>query len=240
MITYKIITNQGNREINEDSAIVTEQNGKYCFIVADGLGGHGRGEVASALVVESGRALFQRYEGNSFLKDCFENAQQELLEEQKRQNAHSEMKTTMVVLEMDSSQAQWGHVGDSRLYHFQKNKMISRTLDHSVPQMLVMAGEIKEKQIRGHEDRNRLLRVMGVEWGSPQYTLAEPVPTKAGQAFLLCTDGFWELIEEKTMMSLLKKSVSVDEWMERMTEEVQKNGLNKNMDNYTAIGIWVA
>lgn len=239
MITYKIITNQGDREINEDSVMITERNEKYCFIVADGLGGHGKGEVASALVVESGRSLYQRYEGNTFLKDCFEMAQQELMEEQKRQNLCTEMKTTMVALEIGEGKAMWGHVGDSRLYHFHKAKLVSHTLDHSVPQMLVLAGEIKEKQIRGHEDRNRLLRVLGVEWENPQYTLAAPVPIKKGQAFLLCTDGFWELIEEKTMTACLKKSTSVEEWMERMTEEVKKNGIGKNMDNYTAIGIWV-
>lgn len=240
MVTYKIITNQGDRELNEDCATATELNDNYCFLLADGLGGHGKGEVASALVVESGRYLFQHYQGEKFLEDCFSTAQDELMKEQKLQNACSEMKTTMVVLEIRGNQAKWGHIGDSRLYHFHKNKIVTRTLDHSVPQMLVMAGEIKEKQIRGHEDRNRLLRVMGVEWSSPQYAIAKEVPLKDCQAFLLCTDGFWELIEEKTMVSLLKKSKSVDTWMESMEAEVKKNGIGKNMDNYTAIGIWIA
>lgn len=240
MITYKIITNRGDREINEDFATVAEINGNYCFLLADGLGGHGKGEVASALVVESGKYLFEHYQGKSFLEDCFSTAQKDLMEEQKLQNAYSEMKTTMVALEIRGNTARWGHIGDSRLYQFYKNKIITRTLDHSVPQMLVMAGEIKEKQIRGHEDRNRLLRVMGVEWSSPQYTLASEVPLKECQAFLLCSDGFWELIEEKMMISLLKKSKNVDMWMEGMKAEVRKNGIGKNMDNYTAIGIWIA
>lgn len=239
MITYRIITNQGDREINEDCAAAVETNENYCFLLADGLGGHGKGEIASALVVESGKYLFRQYQGESFLEDCFSTAQKDLMEEQKLQNAYSEMKTTMVALEIRGNMAKWGHIGDSRLYHFYKNKIVTRTLDHSVPQMLVMAGEIKEKQIRGHEDRNRLLRVMGVEWSSPQYTLAREVPLKECQAFLLCSDGFWELIEEKTMISLLKKSKSLDMWMEEMETEVRKNGIGKNMDNYTAIGIWI-
>lgn len=240
MVTYKVISNKGDREINEDSATVVEIGGAYCFLLADGLGGHGKGEIASALVVESGKQLFQQYSGSVFLEDCFSNAQKELLEEQRRQNAGSGMKTTFVVLEIKDGQAKWGHVGDSRLYQFHKNKVITRTLDHSVPQMLVMAGEIKEKQIRGHEDRNRLLRVMGTKWDGPQYAISDPVPLKRCQAFLLCTDGFWELIEEKVMTTLLKKSHSVDEWMEKMTDEVMRNGKGKNMDNYTAIGIWIA
>lgn len=240
MVTYKIFTDKGGRDVNEDSAIMAEKNGNYVFILADGLGGHGKGEVASGLVTEIGKELFLNYDDASYIESCFETAQMELLEEQKRQNAQSQMKTTMVVLELKDGKARWGHVGDSRLYQFQKNKLIVRTLDHSVPQMLVQAGEIKEKQIRYHEDRNRLLRVMGVEWSSPQYTLADPIEQKAGQAFLLCSDGFWELIEEKKMMALLKKSQTVDEWMEAMAEEVKKNGVGKNMDNNTAIGVWIS
>lgn len=63
--------------------------------------------------------------------------------------------------------------------------------------MLVAAGQLKEKQIRNHPDRNRLLRVLGVDWDSPKYQLEEPKERLGKQAFLLCTDGFWELIEEK-------------------------------------------
>lgn len=239
MITYKIITNQGSRDINEDNARAVEADGDYCFLLADGLGGHGKGEVASEIVVETGKALFEQYHDAESLEKCFVTAQENLLEEQKKQNALSEMKTTLVILQIMGDKIQWGHIGDSRLYYFRKNKLMKRTYDHSVPQMLVMAGEIKEKDIRGHEDRNRLLRVMGVDWSSPQYTIATPEKSASNQAFLLCSDGFWEWIEEKTMQQLLKKSKTVDEWMERMTEEVKKNGAGKNMDNYTAIGVWL-
>lgn len=239
-VTYKIYTDVGGREVNEDSAIAAEKNGDFVFILADGLGGHGKGEVASGLVTEVGKALFLNYDEEQYLDTCFITAQQELMEEQKRQNAETKMKTTMVVLELKDGKARWGHIGDSRLYHFQKYKLVERTLDHSVPQMLVAAGEIKEKQIRYHEDRNRLLRVMGVEWASPQYTLSEEISQKEQQAFLLCSDGFWELIEEKRMIACLKKSKSVDEWIDSMVDEVKKNGIGKNMDNNTAIGVWIS
>lgn len=238
LLTYKIMTNRGSREINEDYAGMAKEGEHYCFLLADGLGGHGKGEVASELVVETGKSLFGQYKEADFLDKCFQTAQDNLLLEQRKQNLQSEMKTTMVVLEMTENTIQWGHVGDSRLYLFQKGKLVKRTLDHSVPQMLVMAGEIKEKQIRGHEDRNRLLRVMGTEWSGPQYVLSEKQQRMPKQAFLLCSDGFWELIDEKTMQQLLKKSQSVEEWMERMSEEVRKNGTGQNMDNYTAIAVW--
>jgi len=74
-----------------------------------------------------------------------------------------------------------------------------RTLDHSVPQLLVKSGRIKEKEIRKHPDRNRLLKVMGVVWASPEYEKSRVITLNGKEAFLLCSDGFWELIEEKKM-----------------------------------------
>ena len=104
------------------------------------------------------------------------------------------MKTTLVILHVGEERIWWGHIGDSRLYYFQNRKLQKRTLDHSVPQMLVAAGQLKEKQIRNHPDRNRLLWVLGVDWDSPKYQLAEPEARGGRQAFLVCSVGLWVLM----------------------------------------------
>lgn len=83
MLTYKIMTNRGNREINEDYAGMVKEGSHYCFLLADGLGGHGKGEVASELVVETGKNLFAQYQEPDFLNKCFQTAQDNLLVEQK-------------------------------------------------------------------------------------------------------------------------------------------------------------
>jgi serine/threonine protein phosphatase PrpC len=83
------------------------------------------------------------------------------------------------------------------------------------------------------------LRVIGVNWDSPQYQLADDIELNGNQAFLMCSDGFWELIEEKEMQILLKKSKSVEEWVNSMELIVQKLGKNRNMDNYSAIAVWI-
>jgi serine/threonine protein phosphatase PrpC len=234
-----MLNEQGSRDNNEDSALCLERDGNYCFVVADGLGGHGQGEIASSLVTETFRG--------EFAKGCeelpargMEGSQLRIMEMQRIMRAPEAMKTTAVALCIHENLCHWAHVGDSRLYHFQKNKLIQRTLDHSVPQMLVLAGDIKEKQIRRHPDRNRLLRVLGIPWESPQYALGGGVPLAIGQAFLLVTDGFWELIEEKKMLAALKKSRDVDTWLGLMREEVEQNGKGHDMDNYTAIAVVVS
>ena len=104
--------------------------------------------------------------------------------------------------------------------------------------MLVAAGEIDEKEIRHHPDRNRLVRVMGMEWDEPKYQVSEPMPEELGQAFLLCSDGFWENIEEEQMEACLEKYANPPEWLERMEKIVVKNGRGTNMDNYSAIVVF--
>lgn len=241
MVRYASLTNQGGRELNEDSIGVAECRGRMCFVVADGLGGHDRGEVASRAAVDSVLADFSRRGSTDAdaLAEYFEAAQRKLLEMQGKRAGSGGMLTTLNVLCVSEEGITGGHVGDTRTYYFHRGKMISRTIDHSVPQMLAAAGEIKESEIRGHVDRNRLLRAMGTNWSSPAYVISKTVMPDRGQAFLLCTDGFWELILEKQMMSALKKSGSPEEWLHVMENIVQKNGKNQDMDNYSAIAVWV-
>lgn len=240
MVSYHLFSNPGGRENNEDYVGMYQNGQSWCFVLADGLGGHGKGEVASKLAVEAAIKEFAlRGPGEETLKASFDQAQRAILEGQREDYRARDMKTTLVILHVSENQLWWGHIGDSRLYYFQKGKLRERTLDHSVPQMLVAAGQLKEKQIRNHPDRNRLLRVLGVDWDSPKYQIAESRKREERQAFLLCSDGFWELIDEKKMQHCLKKASSPKEWTELMESIARKNGQGKNMDNYSAVTVWI-
>lgn len=239
MLEYALFTNAGGREINEDSIGVFENNDNYCFVLCDGLGGHGMGDVASGLVRDVFEDCFSKTENvEKFLEETFTSAQKTLIEEQIEQNVPQKMKTTCVAMITDNKNVYIGHIGDSRLYVFNRGKVKTRTLDHSIPQMLVLSKEIKESEIRNHPQRNIILRVMGIEWDKPMYELMTPIPLKKCQAFLLCSDGFWELIDEKDMCHLLRKTSSPEEWVQKMAEIVKRNGINKKMDNYSAIAVW--
>ncbi len=226
--------------MNEDSVGELDNGASYCFALADGLGGHGKGEVASAIAVETALTIFNEDMSNpEYLGTAFTKVQERILTEQRTRDELADMKTTLVLLKLSAGIAQWGHIGDSRLYLFHSGKLRGHTLDHSVPQMLVNSGEIKEKDIRFHEDRNRLLRVIGAEWGTRSFELSQGIEIKPGQQFLLCSDGFWELIDEKQMMKTLKKSGSVEEWMDQMVAIVNETGQGRDMDNNSAIAVWV-
>ncbi len=241
LITYEVFSDKGRREVNEDSAGAFENEGKYCFVLCDGLGGHGMGDAASQCVVETFKTQFFE-NGNGmkdFLPETFEIAQDFLLGEQIVRKAKAKMKTTAVAMLTDGVNVYIGHIGDSRCYAFGRHKVKFRTLDHSVPQMLVLTHEIKDSQIRNHPDRGLVLKALGTEWeDGPEFELTEEKKIKGIRAFLLCSDGFWELIEEKTMCELLRKSSTVKEWLDSMVEEIRKNGEGKNMDNFSAIAVW--
>lgn len=241
MISYHMLSKVGERENNEDNIGMFQAGEEYCFALADGLGGHGKGEVASGIAVEQAVAAFAQAQtvSEEVIHTAFQNGQKAILEAQRADRSASDMKTTFVYLLVGKEEIRWAHIGDSRLYRFERGRLAERTLDHSVPQMLVAAGQLKEKQIRHHPDRNRLLRVMGVDWEEPRYQLGGPAAPAAGQAFLLCSDGFWEWIDEKKMTSALKKSGSPQEWLQRMEEIILKQGRGKNMDNYSAIAVWI-
>ena len=238
-ISFATYTDQGGRDINEDSIGAFQNGVNTCFVLCDGLGGHGMGDVASSLVVDVFKDQFMKTDDVvNYLGQAFMASQDILMAEQKIRGAGRKMKTTATALVTDDHTAYIGHIGDSRVYVFSKNKVKTRTLDHSIPQMLVLSKEIKESEIRHHPERNIVLRVLGVEWEDPMYELMIPIPLKKCQAFLLCSDGFRELIEEKTMCDLLKKSTTVKEWLDSMVSVVKANGIGTNMDNNSAIAVW--
>lgn len=237
-ITTAFLSEEGDRDYNEDCIGIVSDGVSCMLAVADGLGGHGKGEIASQTAVQAVKDVYS-VRSENLIGSMIQEAQDRVIRLQEEANDSFSMKTTLVTAVVSGGQLEWGHIGDSRLYIFQGKKLIQRTLDHSVPQMLVNSGEIREKDIRGHADRNKLLRVIGIEWESPRYQLGGPYMLNEDTQLLLCSDGFWENIDEKHMLKLLRKSSSPESWLSSMKEEVMQNGRNKNMDNFSAVCAFV-
>lgn len=234
------ISRIGDRTANEDFVSCAEKNGDVCLALADGLGGHGYGEIASETAVNAVIEKFKSDENNSdFLVNAVNCAQQKLNAAQKSDFRFSDMRTTIVLLLISKGKAQWIHVGDSRAYMFRNGKILFCTSDHSVPGLLVKTGDIKFKQIRKHADRNKLLRVLGQPENENEvkYELSKPVKLIPGDAFLLCSDGYWECIDEAHMLRCLKKAVSTYDWIRLMNAVVDENGAKIKMDNNSAIAV---
>ncbi len=238
MLTYSYFSDRGDREVNEDAVGVSSDCEKGCYVLCDGLGGHGYGDIASRVVIENALSFYSKNSNltDDKLSELFDFAQLSLVAEQKKSGAYKHMKTTAVILFVSGEKVLCGHSGDSRLYAFANGEIVFRTLDHSVPQMLALSGRIDESEIRFHPDRSTLLRALGTDAEKKQYEVRD-ITECAADAFLLCSDGFWELIDEINICSCLECASSAEEWLSLMRNVVENANLEKTADNRSAIAI---
>lgn len=236
-ITIYTYTNKGGKDNNEDYIDYYIDENRGAFILADGLGGHDYGEVASKLVVKT---LLEKLKNApnpdiEYMKDIFQNTNDILIENQKIQN-YINMKTTAVALSICGNEAIWGHLGDSRLYYFSDNKLEKVTKDHSVTYKKYLSGEILFEDINSDDDRSSLLGAFGnQEKFCPEF-IKIPQMLKKGDAFLLCSDGFWEYVFDDEMYIDFLKSDTPKQWVDFMVLRHIKKAEPSN-DNFSLMAI---
>ena len=228
-------SNIGGRAVNEDTILCKQSEGFILVAVADGLGGHGGGKTASE------RAILTLQEQEDRLKSMDEatlRAVCAIVNEAviAEQTPQIRMKTTLALALITTEAIAFLHVGDSRAYLFRAGKIAYQSLDHSVSQLAVLTGAIKPEQIRFHEDRNKVLRSLGSEGNATPDIRLIHEPMEPGDAVLLCTDGFWEFITEKEMITALNHAKSAEDWLSRMTQLVRRRA-KKDNDNNSAVAV---
>lgn len=225
-------TDKGGRKNNEDSVGISDG----VYVVADGLGGHSCGEKASAMAVDY---ILGNYSGltdiaNGTMHDIICGVNRYIWNEKQNNRKYGNMATTVVAAFVSGVLLNYLNVGDSRFYLFRNNRIILQSRDHSMTQMSVDMGEIGRNRMRFHEDRNKLTKVLGLNETLRIAEEFEPVAVEAGDAFLMCTDGFWEYIDERRMQKLLRRSATPQQWMASMINTISRNVKGSN-DNLSAI-----
>lgn len=213
MIDIYSYTSRAGREHNEDSMGFVHTTDGAVAVVADGLGGHQGGDVASKTAVDA--FLAQPPDGDfdsrEWLAQRFEDANRAILDRQSSQG--NQMKSTAVVLRIDGDHAAWAHMGDSRLYYLHGSEIASVTEDHSVAFKKYRAGEILRREIATDEDQSSLLRSLGVR-GEIKPEFGEASPLSVGDGFLLCSDGFWEHLQDQEILFDFCKTNNAQAWAE--------------------------
>jgi PPM family protein phosphatase len=233
------LSRAGGRAANEDYADFLQMEGSTCWVIADGLGGHQGGATASKTVVEAALESFRERPDVSVqaVEAHVAHAQAALIEAQRREPRLSQMRSTIVVLISGDRGAVWAHVGDSRLYHLRGGQVIARTRDHSVGQALVDGGQIDIASQGSHEDRSRLLRCLGKDEESAA-TVSGPHALARGDVFLLCTDGFWEALDDLALGVDLAAADDASAWLDRLEARLRRR-IGVPHDNYSATAVRV-
>jgi serine/threonine protein phosphatase PrpC len=233
----------GGRGRNEDACGYWTSDGCCCWVVSDGAGGHGGGDVASRLVVST---VLGAYAEDPVLAPekvvaLLQEANTAVVTRKSDGGVAADMHATVVLFLVDRSSnlAVWGHVGDTRIYLFRSGRVLYQTRDHSIVQTMVDAGYATTEMIRSHPQRSLLTSAIGSSQAIELSVSAEAMQLVAGDVFLLCTDGWWEYIDEGEMEGLLGASTGAEAWLSAMEELIRQRAPSEG-DNYTALCVTVA
>jgi PPM family protein phosphatase len=235
----------GARERNEDCVGVEHIGRHWCMVLSDGAGGHRDGALASRLVVDRILAGFRSRPPVDApdLGELMLDAHDGVVAAQRSRGVTDRaaaMHATAVVLLLDTSRSQalWGHVGDSRLYLLRDRRASALTRDDSVLQWMVDAGLWQPDQLQQHPQRNQLMAAMGADEGVEPHTSADPFELRNGDAFLLCSDGWWGSVADAEIERLRAEAGTPDEWLDAMIACAMARA-DPRQDNFSAIGCWV-
>jgi serine/threonine protein phosphatase PrpC len=229
---FGISSDIGGRAEQQDRAEIfeSEKRGDYLIVLADGMGGHHGGALAAQAVVDSSCNLFE----SSGINDPLSDLESLCLQAHKAvtqigNQGGQTPGSTCVMLYVSGDEAYWAHVGDSRLYHFRNGKLQNRTSDHSLVQLLVSRGELSEAEMATSPLQNQLyMRLGGEEIPKPEIGSAE---VHKGDAFMLCSDGFWESIDEDEVSAILNRD-DLEGAVEQLVKVAKERG-GTNGDNIT-------
>ena len=200
------------RDLNEDRGRIVQpgddaEQGRrgVLAIVADGMGGHSAGEVASEMAVDAVHRAYYEGDGppDAALVAALQHANRTIFEMASAERRLAGMGTTCVALAICDGHAHAASVGDSRLYLLRDGGIYRMTNDDSAVGELVTRGLLTRSEARHHADRNVILRALGTHDNVHVSRWEQPLPIRGGDVFLLCSDGLSDLVEDEEMAEIV-------------------------------------
>lgn len=233
---HVFITDQGRvRPYNEDTGgVVCNQDKQVLYVIADGMGGHNAGDVASAMVLQyfqmhwpKEKLLTRVDDVERYLIQSIQTINEHIYQKAKEQEAYRGMGTTVVVVIVIDEMAVVAHVGDSRCYKLAEGQMRQITKDHSLVNALVNAGEITEQEARVHPKKNILTRAVGTDLAiDVDVTMVSCEP---GDTLLLCTDGLTNKLTDEEIKTIIQSAQAIDDAGKQLIEEANACGGEDNI-----------
>lgn len=221
------------RKVNQDYVYASDQpvgNLPNLYIVADGMGGHRAGDLASSYAVEKVVEAVERCREERpalIFQKAIRYANHQLYQLSQEHEAYYGMGTTLVALSVHEGEALAVNIGDSRLYEVTPEGIRQISEDHSLVAELVRKGELTPREARNHPDKNIITRALGIQEDAEIDLF--PFPVKRGNRYLLCSDGLSNMVEDTELCRLIQKKKALDEIGGRLILEANKNGGTDNI-----------
>ena len=230
-----VLTDKGNRRsLNEDYFSYIEEEDYSIYVVADGMGGHNAGEVASKMaaegVVEYIKANITKINDKDILTKSIEKVNDDIYEYSMQDQKYSGMGTTITAALVTKQKIIIANVGDSSSFGVKEDKLIKLTKDHSLVQELVDLGTITEEQAAKHPKKNIITRAVGIN--SKVNVDIFYIEKNEYDMFLLCSDGLTNEVPKEDIIDILCLKCDLDEKSKQLVELAKKNG---GRDNITVL-----
>ena len=239
---YAVKTDVGRVRVNNEdrAAALTNARGNILLIVCDGMGGQNKGDLASQIAVEVITQAFQekdKFRGKFFTKRWVANVIRQANSEIFRQASHNQkyqgMGTTITMVLIVNDYMVVAQAGDSRAYSFRNRNLEQITEDQTYVQYLYRIGEITKEEIDTHPKRHVLMNALGIY---PSLDLEIRVRPYMGDTILVCSDGLYNNVAQKDLLSIMKGTDTPDQKVNELVSLANKNGGSDNI----AVVIWEA
>lgn len=231
------ITHMGNvRENNEDAYFLDTEQGQL-FAIADGMGGHNAGEVASQMAIDKMLTIFKGPNKTCddaviAIRETFEGASAEIDARAKENKQLEGMGTTLTMAYWDGRILYMGHIGDSRAYMVNSHGIKPITRDHTLVSELVKSGSITELEARNHPQRNVIMKALGSDCKAVPDILE--IEIEEPSVLVLCSDGLSDLVEDTEIAEHIKGSKSLKDALETLKDLALSRG---GHDNITMLAV---
>ncbi len=235
------ISLHGNRRYNQDRYAVLEHEGCYLLVLADGLGGHPKGDVAAEYLIHASELFFPKQFDRTlpiapFFQLIINHAHHQIIRFGEQEVPPIKPKTTAVLALIKDEQVHWGHVGDSRLYLFRNKKVMFRTKDHTYAQELLRRGLDIKKQQKPAQKPNALVRCVGGGTKPPTIEMGPLVPLLIKDVIVLCSDGFWGQLDARKISQAFEDPASLSIILAALGQQALETAFPKS-DNVTAVAL---
>jgi serine/threonine protein phosphatase PrpC len=231
---------KGGRKVNQDRMGYLYTRDSLLMVVADGMGGHARGEIASEVALQTIAAMFQGLakpmltDPAAFLEESISAAHMELHRYRAEHSLPEAPRTTVVACVIQQGLALWAHAGDSRLYLIRGPRIAARTVDHSRVHHLVSSGLISDEDAKDHPERNRIYNCLGA-YVAPTVEISAPIALHSGDVVMLCSDGLWGALNDRQIIDVFARKTVMRAVPDLVTEALEAAGAEA--DNCTAVAM---